>query len=37
LNDTKDPLFRPGDVGHFIGTARKTNSVEVKATIMFGL
>jgi opacity protein-like surface antigen len=37
LNDTKDPLFRPGDDRHFIGTVRKTNSVEVKATIMFGL
>jgi hypothetical protein len=37
LNDTKDPLFRPGDDKHFIGTMRKANTVEVKATIMFGL
>lgn len=37
LNDTKDPLFKLGDDRHFIGTVRKTNSVEVKATIMFGL
>ncbi len=37
LNDTKDPLFRPGDDKHFIGTVRRANSVEVKATIMFGL
>jgi opacity protein-like surface antigen len=37
LNDTRDPLFRPGDDKHFIGTVRKANSVEAKATIMFGL
>jgi hypothetical protein len=37
LNDDKDPLYRTGDDKHFIGTVRKINSVEVKATIMFGL
>jgi len=37
LNDDKDPLFAPGSDDHFIPTARSISSLQVMATIMFGL
>jgi len=37
LNDEADPLFRAGDDRHFIGKSRAINSMQIKATLMFGL
>lgn len=37
LNDDKDPLYQSGDEDHFVSDSRSLSTVEIKATLMFGL
>lgn len=37
LNDDKDPLYKSGDDKHFISSSRSINSIQIRATLMFGL
>jgi len=37
LNDDADPLFKAGDEKHFVGNSRAMNSMQIRATLMFGL